>query len=82
MPSKGDGSLFPPTSRVLSLCIPDFPFFLSLFPSLCGALNRFYKSLWRFVESFCPRGFASTATLWGGGWSVGVEFVRLLEMLL
>lgn len=33
MPSKGDGSLFPPTSRVLSLCISDFPFFsLSLSP--------------------------------------------------
>lgn len=65
MPSKGDGSLFPPTSRVLSLCIPDFPFFLSP----CGALNRFYKSLWREF----PRGFASMATLWGGARSVGVE---------
>lgn len=56
-----------------------FSFFFSLslsppFLSPCGALNRFYKSLWRFVESFRPRGFASTATLWGGARrSVGVE---------
>lgn len=51
----------------LSLSLPPFL-------SPCGALNRFYKSLWRFVESFRPRGFASTATLWGGARrSVGVE---------
>ena len=62
-------SLFPPTSRVLSLCVSDFsaPFFFSFFFS-AATLNRFYKSLCGLTENLPAsiRRFAREAIFVGG----------------